>query len=246
MTSSLTVSVIVPAHNAEAFLAEAVRSILEQGHQSLEIIIVDDGSTDGTCAVAANLQVESGGSVRCVSQPQAGPAAARNRGLTLAQGGLVGFLDADDLWPPHSLECRLAPLRADPSLAVVLGQTRVLWMPESGAGPVAMSTDTFPSPNLGCALFRKSVFDEVGGFDPALRFSEDVDWFLRARECGVALVKIAQTTLLYRRHTSNMTRGKTVTDLRLTEVLKQSLDRRRQPGGVRPLPAISSAEGGTP
>ena len=241
---SLFVSVIVPAHNGERFLAEAVASILGQKHHPLEVIIVDDGSTDHTRAVAAALAAESPGEVHCLSQPQSGPSSARNRGLTRAQGDLIGFLDSDDLWPEHSLACRLAPFREASAPAVVLGQSRDLWRTDNGTWAVAH--DAVPSPNLGCALFRKSVFDQVGPFDPALHYSEDVDWFLRARERGIALTKIAQTTLLYRRHETNMTRGKTPVDLQMLAVLKRSLDRRRQSGAARPLPGIPTSEGDTP
>ena len=240
MTPPLFVSVIIPAHNSASFLAEAVASILGQGHHPLEIVIVDDGSTDDTGAVAAGLQSGADGQIRVVSQPQAGPAAARNRGIGLARGSMIGFLDADDLWPEGSLECRLAPFLANTSLAVVLGRSRFLWMPEGEGHAGEVSLEAFPSPLLGSALFRRSAFDEVGVFNPDLRYSEDVDWFLRARERGIALVTIEPATLLYRRHLSNMTRGKSVTDLQVMEVLKRSLDRRRQSGVARPLPPMSS------
>jgi glycosyltransferase involved in cell wall biosynthesis len=235
-----SVSVIIPAHNSALYLAGAVASIRQQGHEPLEVIIVDDGSTDETGAVAAALQAGPGGRIHVAPQPQAGPAAARNRGLGLAGGGIIGFLDADDLWPEDSLRCRLAALQADPTLAFVLGRSRLLKMDPSRGDAGQVSPESFLSPLLGSALFRRSVFGEVGEFDPSLRFGEDVDWFLRAREHAVPHTTITETTLLYRRHTSNMTRGRSMADLKVMEVLKRSLDRRRQASGVAlPLPRIT-------
>lgn len=117
--ASRLVSVIIPVYNGEAFLAEAVESIQRQNCHSLEIIIVDDGSTDSTGSVVASLQAD----VRYVYQPNnSGPAAARNRGLQMAQGNVIGFLDADDdLWPDNKLAVQLACLAAQPRTEIVLG-----------------------------------------------------------------------------------------------------------------------------
>ena len=86
--------------------------------------------------------------------------------------------------------------------------------------------------NLGSAIIRKSVFDRVGLFDETMRYSEDVDWFMRARERGAAIVTIDAVTLLYRQHEQNMTRGKSASELNVLKALKRSLDRRREQTGV--------------
>ena len=98
------VSAIIPVYNGEAFLAEAAASIQRQRVDALEIIIVNDGSTDGTAEVIESLQ----GTIRSASQPNRGPAAARSRGVRMAQGNVIAFLDADDLWPEDKLEIQLA------------------------------------------------------------------------------------------------------------------------------------------
>src|SRR5712692_8045370 len=116
------VSVIVPVYNGEAFLAEAVDSIQRQAYQPLETIIVDDGSTDGTAGIAARFK----DNVRYVYQSNNGPPAARNKGLKMARGNVIGFLDADDLWSENKLELQLAYLAEDSSVEIVLGHTQYI------------------------------------------------------------------------------------------------------------------------
>ena len=117
MTNPL-VSVIIPAYNAARFLPNAVASVRRQAYAPLEILIFDDGSQDDCARVAAEL----GEPVRYVRQEQSGPAAARNRGLELAQGEFVGFLDADDEWPEQKLSIQMSRLLASPELDIVLGR----------------------------------------------------------------------------------------------------------------------------
>jgi glycosyltransferase involved in cell wall biosynthesis len=214
------VSVVIPVFNGERFLREAVQSVLDQQYAPLEIIIVDDGSTDGTATVARSLPE----AVRYLHQPNQGPAAARNRGIEQAQGGLIAFADADDLWPPAKLELQLPYLINDPGVEIVMGRVQLL--SETGLTESAFSV------NLGCAVIRKSVFDRVGLFDETMRYSEDVDWFMRARESGAAIMTIDAVTLFYRQHEQNMTRGKSTSELNVLKALKRSLDRRRERASV--------------
>jgi glycosyltransferase involved in cell wall biosynthesis len=213
------VSAVIPVRDGERFLAEAIASIRAQDHAAIEIIVVDDGSRDGSAAVAAGL-----GGVRVIRQENAGPAAARNAGIAAARGDVLGFLDADDLWTPGRLAPMLARLAASPPLDVVLGHTRRVAADGSFA-------DTAPPAllpySIGAALYRRRVFERVGLFDPTLRFGEDQDWFLRARELGVAIAVLDEVTEIKRKHDANMMRGKTLIELNLPTVLKRALDRRR-------------------
>ena len=218
-------SIIVPVFNGEAFLAEAIENIQQQGSHPLEIIIIDDGSTDGTAGVVKSLK----GNVRYVHQSNKGPAAARNEGLKIADGNVIGFLDADDLWPENKLEIQLRYLCENPSVDIVLGKTQ--FMRQSGVVDGRKTYEEYLKPgiflNLGSGIFRKHVFDKVGLFDPELYYSEDADWFIRARELEVSISLIDQITLLYRIHQNNMTRGKTPAEIGFLKVIKNSLDRRR-------------------
>jgi glycosyltransferase involved in cell wall biosynthesis len=219
-------SVIIPVYNGAEFLPEAIASIRQQSYHPLEIIIVDDGSTDRTAAVAAKL----GEDIYYAYQSNRGPAAARNRGLAMARGDLISFLDVDDLWPPAKLKIQISRLMDDPFVDVVLGRVKFIRLP--GAPEINIQFEspdnTLVNAYLGSGVFRKPVFEKVGHFDETLRFSEDQDWFLRARELNVSIVILKQVTLLYRLHKDNMTRNKSTTDLQFIRVLKKSLDRRRQ------------------
>jgi glycosyltransferase involved in cell wall biosynthesis len=226
------VSVVIPVFNGERFLREAVQSVLSQKHSPLEVIIVDDGSTDGTENVARGLPAP----VRYLHQTNQGPAAARNRGIEQAQGSLIAFADADDLWPPDKLELQLPCLITDPAIEIVIGRIQQVLLGQTQAeefGEPAFSV------NLGSAVIRKSVFERVGLFDETMRYSEDVDWFMRAREGGAAIMSIDAVTLFYRQHEENMTRGKSTSELNVLKALKRSLDRRReQTGFAAALPAL--------
>ena len=224
------VSVIIPVFNGERLLREAVQSVLDQQYSPVEIIIVDDGSTDGTAALVKDLPE----TVRYLYQANQGPAAARNRGIEHAQGSLLAFADADDLWPAGKLALQLPLLARDPAIEIVMGRIQQVLLSQTVAGQT--QTEVFAEPafsvNLGSAVIRKSVFERVGLFDETMRYSEDVDWFMRAREAGAAIVTIDAVTLFYRQHEENMTRGKSASELNVLKALKRSLDRRRERTGV--------------
>jgi glycosyltransferase involved in cell wall biosynthesis len=218
------VSVIMPVHDGAAHIAAAIASIRAQNHAALEIIVVDDGSTDGSAAVVAAL----GGDIRLLRQANAGAAAARNRALDVARGDIVAFLDADDLWPAGKLALQLAVLEGSPRIGLVTGRIRAF-----GAA-IPMRADQaqaygagVPGVNLGCALVRRSALDAVGRFDPGLRSGEDLDWFMRARDCAIARVALDAVTLLYRIHGANLTRDVDAVGQEAVLVMKRALDRRR-------------------
>jgi glycosyltransferase involved in cell wall biosynthesis len=226
------VSVIIPVFNGERFLREAVESVLAQKYSPVEIIIVDDGSTDDTATVARSLPE----TVRYLHQTNHGPAAARNRGIEQAQGDLIAFADADDLWPSHKLELQLPYLIRDSKIDIVLGRIQQVLLSETQAKEIG---DPAFSVNLGSAVIRRSCFERVGLFDETMRYSEDVDWFMRAREGAAAIMTIDAVTLFYRQHEQNMTRGKSTSELNVLKALKKSLDRRReQTGFASALPSF--------
>ena len=221
----MLLSVIVPVFNGEHFLPEAIASVRAQNYAPLEIIVVDDGSTDGTAEVVRTL----GSNIRYLHQFNAGAAAARNRALKIAAGDIISFLDADDLWPNNKLALQLPIFRQDNAVQLVLGKTQRLWPIENGAGGVLFEPRTPPWGELllGCALCRRSLFEQIGMFDPTLRIGEDTDWFFRARMVDVPTVWLEQVTLFYRRHQNSLTYGVDHTKSTIFPVLKRALQRQR-------------------
>lgn len=126
MAEQPLISCIVPVFNGERYLWEALESIFAQTYRPIEVLVVDDGSTDGTGAVAASY----GSRLRYLWQPNAGPAAARNRGLEAARGEFVAFLDADDLWHPEKLARQMARFAARPGLDGSVAHVQMQWEAE--------------------------------------------------------------------------------------------------------------------
>jgi glycosyltransferase involved in cell wall biosynthesis len=234
--SSALVSVVVPVYNGETYIGEAIDSILRQGNAPIEIVVVDDGSTDRSAAIAR----EAGVDVRVISQPHRGLPAARNHGLLEARGTYVGFLDCDDVWTEHKLAVQLEILGRHLEIAVVLGHTRRMWTSPCSDG-VSVETrldDPVLALNLGAALIRRSVFDVVGRFDEAITHSHDWDWFMRARELEVVLVVHDEVTVLYRRHGGNMTNQWPESMTSFAQMIQKSIARRRSQGPATSLPPL--------
>jgi len=229
------ISVIIPAYNAAPFLADALECVREQRCDPLEIIVVDDGSTDNTSEVAASF----GSAVRLIRQENQGPAGARNRGLLVARGNAIAFLDADDLWPAGALQL-LAGEMASRQAEIVLGRVQYMRQVKDASGVRGFEPFAEPciSMSLDAGLFHRSVFDKVGHFDPTTRSGEDVDWFMRAREQNIHLAVLPEVTLFYRRHDHNMTRARQSIHADFVRTLKRSLDRRRNTDVLESLPPL--------
>lgn len=219
------VSCIVPVFNGERYLAEALESILTQSYPHLEVIVVDDGSSDGTPDVIAQF----GARVRGLRQPHAGQAVARNRGIAAATGEFIAFLDADDLWLPEKIACQVERFRARPELEVSVTHIQNFWSADEPDGADAGETQSMePMPGYASPtmLARRSVFARVGPYDAALRTAACRDWFIRAREQNVVFDLLSQVLVRRRLHRTNMSRqpGKVDDYARL---VKRHLDRRR-------------------
>jgi glycosyltransferase involved in cell wall biosynthesis len=221
----LSVSTIIPVFNGERFVADAIESVLAQDYHPLEIILVDDGSTDNTSRIAERFAER----ICYVRQANRGPAAARNTGLSHAHGDAVTFLDADDLWTPGKLASQVAAVGRSPSRDIVLGHLQRLKLTSAhgfephGAPELSL--------NLGASLIRRQVFDLVGPFDESLRLADDWDWYMRARELGVSILVQDSVVLFYRRHDNNLTNQRDEGDRSTVEVLRRSLERRRKRDG---------------
>ena len=227
MNPPATLSVIIPAWNAAPYLADAIASIRAQTWPVTEIIIVDDGSQDGTADVARSL----GADLQLICQDNRGPAAARNRGLAAATGDFVTFLDADDLYVPEKVAWEMTALLADPTLEMALTFMQ-LFTDEPDGSRTWMRSPHFIF-GFACGTYRRQAFAPPHGqIDETLRFGEDTDWFLRCCEREAHVQLIAQTGLLYRRHPASITWGKNGQEKGMLQILKRTLDRRRQAGSA--------------
>ena len=218
------VSVVIPVYNGSRYIAQAVESVRMQTVPPREIIVVDDGSTDDTRDVVRNLK-----GVHYVSQPNRGPAAARNNGVRSAIGEFLAFLDADDRWTPAKTELQLSLLREHREVDVVIGYSqREVISPLDGGAPVHTAIgDPLFYLSLGAGLFRRAAFDRVGDFDESLALGEDTDWYLRAREGGLPIRFHSEVVQYCLRHDRNVTRDRDVANRYMVHAYKRSLDRRR-------------------
>ncbi len=235
------VSVVMPVHDGAAFLPQAIATIDAQGAAGLEIVLVDDGSTDATPAFAAALAAERGDRVQVLRTEQRGPAAARNAGIAAARGSAIALLDVDDLWPAGRLAALRAPLDADPTLDAVVGKIEIVFTPKAEGvwDPGQFRKGPVFFPHLGAGLFRPALFGRVGTFDETMRFGEDVDWYMRVLESAPRLRAIPDVVLQYRLHDANMTTDREAVARATKSVVTQSMLRRRRAGHLDPVPKLA-------
>ena len=222
------VSCVVPCFNGQRYLDESLRSILAQTHRPLEIIVVDDGSTDRSAEIVRHY----GDRVRYHRQENRGPGAACNTGIDIAGGDFIAFLEQDDLWLPDKTERQLAAFAADPALGYCVGHVQNFWVPELAAeaerhrdAPIMRPVPGYVVQTL---MARPSVFERVGRFDQALRFAGATDWFLRAAELDVQGCLLPDVLTRRRLHEDNFSRRhRAASHDQFLAVVKAMLDRRR-------------------
>lgn len=223
------VSVLIGVYNAAPYLAEAIESVFAQSYRPREVIVVDDGSTDGSGDVARSY----GDSLVYEYQENSGNGAARNRAVRLASGELFAFLDADDRFLPGKLDRQWAVLESEPEIDVVFGHVREFVSPEltddqrEAIRPPAPPAP-WTAPNL--MLIRRRAFLEVGPFDETLRVGVTVDWYARCLEGGLRSLMLPEIVLERRLHLSNNGLRERDSRSQYLYVLKASLDRRRALG----------------
>lgn len=198
--SDLSVSIIIPTHNRWPMLGEAVDSVLAQTASDHELIVIDDGSTDGT---ARRLQ-DYGERLTVLAQNRRGVAAARNLGVSRSAGRYLAFLDSDDLWHPRKLQRQLDFMEQNPDVEIC--QTGEIWI-RNGVRVNPRRKHRKPSgdifrPSLelclvspSAVMMRRELFDRVGGFDESFPVCEDYDLWLRiSRDTEVPLIPEALVT----------------------------------------------------
>jgi glycosyltransferase involved in cell wall biosynthesis len=226
--NSPLISCIVPVFNGERYLRQALDSIFAQTYRPLEVVVVDDGSTDATAVVVASF----GDRLRYLRQDNQGPPVARNLGIRAAKGEYVAFLDADDLWHPEKLQRQIKRFEARPELGYCVTYCQNFWIPDLQAEAEKYREHRVAQPLPGYVtqtLFaRAAVFDSVGLFNVALAHGDSTEWFLRAAQKGTVM-ELLPDVLSYRRlHSENRSRLLASNSREeFLHIVKTSLDSRR-------------------
>jgi len=218
------VSVIIPVFNGEKYLIEAIESVLAQSCRPLELIIVDDGSTDESAAIAQSYK-----EIRYIYQPNMGVPVARNTGLASAVGEFIAFLDADDMWHPQKLQIQVEYLKEHPSIMYTLSKINNFVEPGCNIHPDKLQSILKNEQiNLASLVAHKAVFDQIGEFNPRYHVGEDFDWITRAKDAGIPMVILPEVLLQRRIHNSNisLTQPQDCIANRF-QILKESIDRQR-------------------
>jgi len=226
MTNKNTISVLIPFYNTEKYLAEAIQSVLDQTLQPMEILLLDDGSTDGSAKIAESFKPQ----ISLFQQENEGISAARNALLKKAQGEFLAFLDADDLWTPDHLKKLFEPFRSNKQLGIVSGYVEQFLSPDV-EDPIAQIPDgneVLPGYVVGTFLIKKEVFKKAGYFNEELTLADTVDWFARVKDGGIGFKMIDDIVLRRRIHTTNTGINQKGNRHDYTKVLMASIKRKRE------------------
>jgi glycosyltransferase involved in cell wall biosynthesis len=191
------ISVVIPVYNREVYLQKTLDSVKNQTYPNIEVIIVDDGSTDGSGRIAKQNK-----DLVYLNQTNQGPAAARNTGIKAARASLITFLDSDDIWDKRALSTLYKGLLNNSKIHVVEGMFQnVEYL---GAEMKLIDAPRY-SCFLGSILVKREVFEKVGYFNEQLILAEDIDWYVRCWEHGIIKERVNFITTFYRQHKKNIT-----------------------------------------
>lgn len=206
--SNPQVSIIIPCWNGEAYLSEAIASAVSQTHKAIEVIVVDDGSTDGSLEVARTFPT-----IEILSQKNAGVSAARNAGLARSKGEFIVFLDADDRLHSEAVRCHLAAFDKSDAIGMVYGSTRIVDAQGRVIGHSAQAAKSFSwkdvlmgvTPTPSQAMLRRDSLVRAGLFNPSVALGEDFDLYLRVTRLSEGYCH-GEVVADYRRHPQQATK----------------------------------------
>ena len=224
---NMLISIIIPVYNCEKYISEAIQSILNQTYKPIEVIVIDDGSTDNTAKIAKKFTPD----IKYIYQPKSGSAAARNRGIKIANGDAFAFLDADDIWIPNKLTLQSDAIRHDNSINIVSCYVQEFLSPEINDPQIEKkycSQNPMPGYSSIAMLITRETFFQVGLFKENLPIAAFIDWFSRAKEKKLN-IKILPDILAKRRiHKNNkwITSSSNKKSI-ILGILKESIDRNK-------------------
>lgn len=231
MNNEPLISVIIPVFNGETFLEDAINSVLNQNYDNLECIVVDDGSIDGSAAIAKKHE-----RIIYLHQKHKNVAAARNLGVGKASGEYLAFLDADDIWDTDKLKTQINYMEENPDIDYSVTKHSLFLTEGLKDFPQWVRTNHSKEETIAyipsSLIVRKSAFEIVGYFDESYRISDDSDWFLRARDAGIKLGIIDKNLLHKRVHSQCLMSQTGVIKKELMKSIRASLWRVKLSGNI--------------
>ncbi|BAQ64671.1 glycosyltransferase [Geminocystis sp. NIES-3709] len=220
------ISVIIGVYNGDRYLAETIESILAQTYQPIEIIIVDDGSTDRTAEIAQSFLPQ----IKYFYKTHDGISATLNYGINLSQGDFIAFLDADDLWIPEKLNLQMEVFNTESEIDVVFGNVQQFISPELDEAEkksLKIRVEIIPGYFKGTMLVKREVFNYVGLFNTSLKVADFIDWYLKLKDKNLKTSMLTEIVTKRRIHKNNMGIREKESRKDFARAIKTSLDRRR-------------------
>lgn len=221
---------IIPVFNGERYLEQAIQSVVKQSYPPLEIIVIDDGSEDGSARIAKRHEPL----LRYSYQKHMGLSAAKNRGIELAKGQYFAWLDSDDVWEVDKLDLQMKAFENHPDVEIVFGHMQHFFSPEldeESRKKIRLKTESMPGYSPCALLVKREAFFKVGLFELKWELGQDIHWFLRAREKGLKTLMLPDLVFRRRIHANNIGRTRQQFRHHYIQIIKESMDRRRRAEG---------------
>lgn len=221
------VSVIIPVYNGAKFLEEALQSVFAQDYSNLEIIVVDDGSTDNSAEIVQRFPW-----VKYIYQKNQGVSVARNTAITKASGEYIAFIDSDDIWMPEKLSVQIEVMLKHTEFRITTTDKTNFLEPGTQLPRHLEQLDDWETMEEiipSTMLIHKSVFSEIGKFSPDYKSSEDIEWIRRAIDANISIKKIEKNLVRRRLHGENLS-WVMVSDHKtnLMRILRESVARKKK------------------
>lgn len=220
------VSIVMPAYNAGKYIVEAVESVFQQSYSPIEMIVVDDGSTDDTVEKLSRFESD----IKLIISSHQGTASARNIGIKQARGQLIAFLDADDTMHQDKIKFQVDEFLTDLNLDLCYTMFNNFLTPDADEG-LKRTRPQKEGPIKGCVcgttMIKKDAFDKVGYFDTTLRVGEFIDWYARATDLGLKVKFIERDLYNRRSHAGNITATQQQSFKDYAKLLRAKIDRKK-------------------